>query len=50
MSFLPVAYQICHEDQIFNIVAGPKVVLTLHTNDQKTSKGFRLEYKGSCKF
>jgi hypothetical protein len=35
---------------MFNIISDNYVKLKLHTDLQKTSKGFRLEYKNTCKY
>jgi len=41
----------CHENHTFDLVdkITNNVKLKLHTDDRKTSKGFRLEYKSSSK-
>lgn len=42
--------QLCHNDHMLNIMSDSSVKLKLHTDGQKTSKGFRLEYKSACKY
>lgn len=44
-------FRLCHEDHEIDhtINYATKVILKLHTDNQKTSKGFKLEYKSSGK-
>lgn len=45
--------RLCHQDHKFEFVQymwSNTVDLKLHTDSQKTSKGFKLEYTSSSKF
>lgn len=42
--------RLCHNDHMLNIISDGSVKLKLYTDSQKTSKGFRLEYKNTCKY
>lgn len=49
----PRYFRVCHKDHKFEFMSytwSTTVRLKLHVNGQKTSKGFKLEFKSSRKY